>query len=198
MKYLRLLAIGLFVAVACQGLAMAAEPDPMQYYRLGQGDVIELVVWREQALTRNEVLVRPDGRISLPLADDIKAAGLTSLELKEEITRSLRRFIEEPKVYVIIRDPKSYHFLVIGNVMKPGKIPLSGPTSVLQALSICEGFNEWANKTDVVVVRRKGEEYERFPFNYKEVVAGHKDKDREREIMAQNIQLRPGDVIVVP
>ncbi len=175
------------------GTALAANPpDPMEYYIIGPSDVIELIVWREQPLSRSEILVRPDGRISLPLADDIRAAGLTPMELKEEVTRSLKRFIEEPKVYVIIREPRSYYYSILGNVNKPGRFNLLAPTTVLQALAASEGFNEWASKNDVVILRGQGSQQKRFRFKYSEVISGDEEK------MKQNIPLKPGDVIVVP
>lgn len=164
--------------------------EPQTTYRIGPSDILEIIVWREDALSFPEVLVRPDGRITLPLLDDMMAAGLTPMQLKEIITKALKRFVEAPKVYVIVKDPRSQTFSVLGNVVKPGRYPMLKPTTVLQGLSIAEGFNEWANDDEVVIVRGVGSEQKLLPFEYDKVVEG--------ETLEQNIILHPGDVIIVP
>jgi polysaccharide export outer membrane protein len=112
--------------------AQAVDPD---VYRMGPGDILEVVVWKEDRLSRNDILVRPDGRISLPMVDDIIAAGLTPMELKEAITKSAGRFVQRPMVYVIVREPRSHSYSVIGNVRSPGRFPLEQPTTVLQGIA---------------------------------------------------------------
>lgn len=160
------------------------------YYVIGPSDILEVAVWREDALSRTDVLVRPDGRISMPLLDDVMAAGLTPMQLKLVITKRLKQFVEAPKVYITVANPRSHYFAVIGNAAKPGHFEMLTPTTVLQALSQAGGYNEWADKDETVILRGVGEDQVRIPFEYSEVVSGDK--------MEQNILLEPGDVILVP
>lgn len=168
----------------------AQENQPLEPYRIGPSDVLEIIVWREDALTRRDVLVRPDGRLSMPLADDIVAAGLTPMELKAAIAKSLERYIAAPKVYVMVTNPRSHSFSVLGNALKAGEYPLLGPTNVLQAIAQAGGFNEWASKGDIVILRGGGAAQQRLPFSYPDVIAGKNP--------AQNLQLQPGDTIIIP
>lgn len=168
----------------------AAETIPPVPYRIGPGDILEVVVWREEAVTRTDILVRPDGRISMPLVDDITAAGLTPMELKELITKTLKKFLDSPYVYVIVRDPYSYSFSILGNVKQPGRFTLLTPTNVLQAIAEAEGFNEWAHKDDIVIMRGRGANQTRLPFSYSDVLSGKN--------LLQNIEIKPGDVVIVP
>ncbi|MBU1155823.1 MAG: polysaccharide export protein [Proteobacteria bacterium] len=159
-------------------------------YRIGPSDLLEIVTWREEQLTRKDVLVRPDGRISLPLTDDIMAAGLTLMQLKYRITKALSHYLEAPQVYVVLTNPRHWEISVLGNVKKEGNFQMLKPTDVMQALSMAGGFNEWANKDEVFILRGIGPRQQRFLFEYSEVINGEK-----RE---QNIILKPGDIIVVP
>ena len=165
----------------------AVDPD---VYRMGPGDILEVVVWKEDRLSRNDILVRPDGRISLPMVDDIIAAGLTPMELKETIAKSAGRFVQRPMVYVIVREPRSHSYSVIGNVRSPGRFPLEQPTTVLQGIAEAEGFNEWAHKDDVVILRGSGQQQTRLSFSYSEVLSG--------KGLDQNVILKPGDTIIIP
>ncbi|MFH1036311.1 MAG: polysaccharide biosynthesis/export family protein [Pseudomonadota bacterium] len=181
--------------LALMAVMASAPPAPaadavLEPYRIGPSDILEIVVWREDALTRKDVLVRPDGRLSMPLADDVVAAGQTPMELKEAITKSLERYIASPKVYVMVNNPRSHSFSVLGNVVKPGDFPLLSSTSLLQGISAAGGFNDWAGKDDIVVLRGKGINQKRLPFKYSEVVAGKNP--------LQNLELEPGDIIIVP
>lgn len=159
-------------------------------YRIGPSDHLEIVTWREEMLTRKDVLVRPDGRISLPLTDDIMAAGLTLMQLKYRITKALSRYLEAPQVYIVLTDPRHWQFSVLGNVKKEGNFQMLKPTDVMQALATAGGFNEWADKDEVFIMRGVGPRQQRFLFEYSEVISGEK-----RE---QNLILKPGDIIVVP
>lgn len=178
------------MGVAVPSLAPAADIIPPVPYRIGPGDTLEVVVWREESVTRNDILVRPDGRISMPLVDDITAAGLTPMELKELITKTLNKFMEAPYVYIIIRDPYSYSFSVLGNVKQPGRFTLLTPTNILQAIAEAEGFNEWAHKDDIVIMRGRGASQTRLPFSYSDVLSGKN--------LTQNVEIKPGDVVIVP
>lgn len=180
----------LLIMLAAPTGLRAADTIPPVPYRIGPGDTLEVVVWREEAVTRSDILVRPDGRISMPLVDDITAAGMTPMELKELLTKTLSKLIETPYVYVIVRDPYSYSFSVIGNVKQPGRFTLLTPTNVLQAIAEAEGFNEWAHKDDIVIMRGRGASQTRLPFSYSDVLSGKN--------LNQNIEIKPGDVVIVP
>ncbi|MCF8034409.1 MAG: polysaccharide export protein [Desulfarculaceae bacterium] len=192
------LAVGLALVAAWTGQALADKPVVVKkpvsqkepIYRIGPSDILEIHTWRETMLTRQNVLVRPDGRISMPLTDDIMAAGLTLMQLKYRITKALSHYLEAPQVYVILTDPRHFEFSVLGNITRQGQYQMLKPTDVLQALAMAGGFNEWADKDDIFILRGVGPRQKRFPFEYSEVISGEK-----RE---QNIILEPGDVIIVP
>ncbi len=158
-------------------------------YVIGPGDVIEIQVWREPNLSKT-IPVRPDGKITLPLLNDVKAAGLTPLELKKRIEKGLSRFIENPTVSVSVNEINSKNIYVMGKVNTPGQYPLHGGLTVLQALSLAGGLAEWADAGNIVILRKENGKQIRIKFNYKKVSKG---KDLE-----QNIPLKPGDTIIVP
>lgn len=158
-------------------------------YRIGAGDILEIVVWREPDISRT-VNVRPDGRVSLPLVDDVPAAGGTLLELKDRLTETLSRFVDEPAVYVMLQENRSKRFHIIGTVRNPGEYIMRSKTSVLQAIAMAGGFTEWAKKGDIAIVRRSSEGQGLLKFDYDGVVSGKK--------LEQNIFLMAEDVIVVP
>jgi polysaccharide export outer membrane protein len=158
-------------------------------YIIQPNDVLEIFVWKEENISR-KVLVRPDGRISFPLVQDMQAAGMTPGELKEKIETSLREYIEVPNVTVIVDAIQSYRVFVHGKVGRPGAIVVEKPISVLQALALAGGFAEFANQSEIVVIRNTGEDSTMFRFNYPEVIRGKN--------FSQNMLLRSGDVLVVP
>jgi polysaccharide biosynthesis/export protein len=164
------------------------EIDP-SVYRVGPEDVLELSVWHEDAL-KKEVLVRPDGGISYPLVGDVQAAGKTVLEIREEIKQRLERFVPDAAVSVTIVKIGSQRIYVIGKVNKPGEFPVGRYVDVLQALSMAGGLTPFADTNDIRVMRRDGAHQVVLPFEYGRVVRGDK--------LEQNIQLRAGDVVVVP
>lgn len=172
-------------------VAQAAEPaeSTQSGYMIGPGDIVEILVWKEPDISRT-VHVRPDGRISLPLVDDVRAAGHTTVQLKERITQALADYIENPAVYVMLQENRSKKVYVVGAVAAPGEYLLEKPTTVLQAIAMAGGFGEWAKKDDIVILRRGSEEQSRIEFDYDRVVSG---KD-----VTQNITLNPDDVIIVP
>jgi polysaccharide biosynthesis/export protein len=172
-------------------MAKDAVPTPRDY-RIGPDDVLSVVFWREEAMSA-EVVVRPDGKISLPLIKDVDAAGHTPEELTAEIAEAATKFIARPNVTVIVKAINSRKIFVMGQVAKPGSFPLTGDITVLQALAQAGDVLEYAKKTRIVVVRKvdgPGGKEERFTFNYKDVVQG---KHTE-----QNILLKPGDTVIVP
>jgi polysaccharide export outer membrane protein len=158
-------------------------------YVIGQGDVIEVFVWRNDQLSR-EVVVRPDGKISLPLLQDIQAEGFTVVQLKNQITRLLTEHLDNPRVSVIIKAIKSYRVSVLGRVRNPGVYPITGKTTLAEAIALAGGFTEWADKGDITVVSNEGGEEKKVVINYKKIASG---KDP-----SQNIILRRGDIIIVP
>ncbi len=161
------------------------QPKP---YILGCGDVIKVTVWRHDEASTDAVIA-PDGKISLPLIGEITAAGLTVDELKDELNKKYQDFINEPHVTVTVREINSLKIYVIGEVSRPGEYKLNSNTDVLQAISLAGGFTMYANKSKINILRKEGDKKVKINFNYNEVVKGKN--------LAQNIPLKPGDVIVV-
>jgi polysaccharide export outer membrane protein len=158
-------------------------------YVIGQGDVMEVFVWRNEQLSR-EVVVRPDGKISLPLLQDIQAEGFTVVQLKNQITHRLHEHLDNPRVSVIVRSIDSYRVSVLGRVRNPGVYPITGRTTLAEAIALAGGFTEWADKGDITVVSNEGGEEKKLIINYKKIASG---KDP-----SQNIILKRGDIIIVP
>jgi len=158
-------------------------------YKIGAQDVLRIDVWKEDQLTRT-VPVRPDGKVTLPLLNDVQAAGLTPMQLADVITEGLKKFINSPQVTVSVAEINSRRVYVTGEVTRPGAFPLLPNMTVLQALSSSGGFTQFAKLKNIYVLRVEDGKQVKHPFNYKEAVNG---KNPE-----QNMLLRPGDVIVVP
>ena len=155
----------------------------------GPGDVISVVFWREKELS-SEVSVQPDGNITLPLINEIPAAGRTPEEVRLSITEAADKFVTDPTVSVVVRQINSRRVYITGEVGKPGPYALTGPTTVLQMLAIAGGVNEYAKENDIVVVRTEDGFVRRYPFRFRDVLRGRN--------LRQNIELKPGDTIVVP
>ena len=157
---------------------------------IGNDDVLSINVWKEPDISR-AIPVRSDGRISLPLAGEIQAAGRTPLALELEIASKLRNYISEPEVTVMVQQINSQKFNILGQVNRPGAYPLTNSATVLDALAVAGGFRDFAKKKSIYVLRQNADGTQaRLPFNYKEVLKG--------ENPAQNIKLQPRDTIVVP
>ncbi|HTR48598.1 MAG TPA: polysaccharide biosynthesis/export family protein [Verrucomicrobiae bacterium] len=165
----------------------AQTQDPS--YVIGAQDILDISVWKEPELTRI-VPVRPDGKISLPLLNDVQAAGLTPTQLADAITAGLKKFVTDPQVTVIVSQINSQRVYITGEVQRAGAYPLLPGMTMLQALSSAGGFTQFANLKKIYMLRTEGGKQVRYPFNYKEVIAG---KDPE-----QNIVMKAGDTIVVP
>jgi polysaccharide biosynthesis/export protein len=165
----------------------AATTDPD--YRIGPQDVITINVWKEPDISR-VIPVRPDGKISIPLLNDVVAGGLTPMQLANVITEGLKKYINGPQVTVIITEINSRRVYVLGQVGRPGAFPLLPNMTVLQLLSSCGGFTEFANSKKIYILRAVGDKQVKIFFNYKDVVSGRKPGD--------NIALEPGDTLVVP
>ena len=158
-------------------------------YVIGAEDVLDINVWKEPELSR-AVPVRPDGKISLPLLNDVQAVGLTPTQLAAVITERLKKFITRPQVTVVVSTINSRRVYVVGEVNRGGSFLLMPNMTVLQALANAGGLTPFANRKDIYVLRNEDAKQVRYPFNYKEALRG---KDGQ-----QNIVLKPGDTIVVP
>ncbi len=159
-------------------------------YVIGDDDVLDIDVWKQPEISQS-VPVRPDGRISLPLVGELQAAGRTSLQLERDITRKLKKYIMDPEVTVIVQQINSEQFNILGRVLKPGAYSLTRTTTVLDAIAIAGGFQDFAKQKKIYILRQNPNGGEtRIPFNYKDVIKG---KDP-----AQNIVLQPNDTVVVP
>jgi polysaccharide export outer membrane protein len=155
---------------------------------IGPGDTLNVFVWKEPELSKT-VPVRPDGKISLPLVNDVQASGLTALQLKESITEKFGHFISEPSVTVTVEAVNSQKVIISGEVTGGGPKPLTGPTHLMDILAVA-GFTPFAKKSKIYVIRNENGKQQKFNFNYKEYLKG---KNQE-----QNILLKSGDIIVVP
>jgi polysaccharide export outer membrane protein len=164
-----------------------ASADPN--YVIGPQDVVDISVWKEPDLSR-AVPVRPDGKISLPLVNDVQAAGLTATQLAAQITSGLTKYMTSPQVTVIVSQINSQRIYVLGEVTRAGSYTLLPDMTVLQALSDAGGFTAFANSKKIYVLRQENGKQQRIGFNYKDVVGG---KDP-----SQNIALKSGDTIIVP
>jgi polysaccharide biosynthesis/export protein len=161
-----------------------------QTFLIGVDDVLVINVWKEPEITRT-IPVRSDGKISLPLIGDVQAAGRTPMQLEEDISSRLKNFITDPQVAVIVQQINSQKFNILGQVMKPGAYPLTGGTTIVDAIAVGGGFKDFAKKKGVYLLRKNSTGIEqRFNFNY--------DKFIKEKNTAQNIELMPNDIIVVP
>jgi polysaccharide biosynthesis/export protein len=158
-------------------------------YIIGAADVLDIDVWKEPELTRT-LPVRPDGKISMPLLNDIQAAGLTPTKLADEITAQLKKYVTDPQVTVIVTEINSQRLYILGEVVRAGAYPLLPGMTVLQALSSAGGFTQFANTKKIYVLRQVNGKQEKYPFNYKAVLSG--------QDTSENIMLKPGDTVVVP
>jgi polysaccharide export outer membrane protein len=160
---------------------------PPADYRLANGDKLRVEVYKDAQLSQS-LQVRPDGKVTLPLVGDITAAGLTSLELRDQIAAALKEYVTNPVVTVIVVETVPPVVYVMGEVATPGSIPLTGPTSVLQALAMAGGFRDFANTKDIRVLRRSPRGVQTIAFNYKSAVKGE----------GNTVMLQPGDTVIVP
>jgi len=166
----------------------AVEAGPDSEYRIGPEDVLQIGVWKNDAISR-VVPVRPDGKITLPLLNDVQAAGLTPMQLRDTLMKQLVEYVPTPEVSVIVQDSRSFKVSVIGEIPKPGRYELRAWTTVLDMLAMAGGFNQFSARARIFVLRPDGKTQTRIPFNYNKAVSGG---DQE------NFYLRAGDIVVVP
>jgi polysaccharide export outer membrane protein len=164
-------------------MTLPASVDPGTY-TLGADDVIFVRVWREPDLS-GTIAVRPDGKITLPLINEVKAAGLTPVQLGEHITEMLSKYINSPQVMVAVQSVRSKRYYMSGEINRPGAYPLATPTTVFEALTMAGGFREFANKKSIVIIRGS----QRLKFSWNDVVKGKN--------LSQNVLLQSGDQVVV-
>lgn len=160
-------------------------------YIIGPEDVLDITVWKNADLSKT-VQVRPDGRISLPLIGDVAAVSRTSAQLTEEISNRLKSYMENPTVSIVVKEVNSYAIFVLGEVVKPGRYPLKSKTTLLQAITLASGFTPVASRNKIVIFRfaKEGEPLTKIKASYDDIVL--------RDGTNQNIELKPGDTIVVP
>jgi polysaccharide biosynthesis/export protein len=191
--------VGLSAALCAQSTANVAmkqtTPAPVSAdgidpntYIIGSTDVIAVSVWREQELS-GSLPVRPDGMLSMPLLHDVKAAGLTPMQLAADLTERLKKFIQDPQVSVVVTSINSKRIFILGQVGHPGPLALAPGMTALQAIATAGGLGPFANGKKIYILRDQSGTQEKIAFNYKQAVKGD---------MRQNIALRSGDTIVVP
>jgi polysaccharide export outer membrane protein len=156
-------------------------------YRLGAGDKLRIEVYKDTQVSQS-VQIRPDGKITLPLVGDIEATDKTPIELRDEITKSLREYMTNPVVTVIVVEALSAQVFVTGEVAKSGPVPIHGPLNVVQAIAMAGGFNDWAKRKDIRILRLGPNGVQTIHVNYKDAIEGE----------AKPIYLKAGDTIVVP
>ncbi len=168
--------------------ARAKVPADSANYVIGPEDVLDIYVWKEKDLSRT-VPVRLDGKISLPLVDEIQAAGLTPLQLKELLMQRLEEFLGVPSIFVIVTEINSFKVYVLGEVKSPGVYRLRSETSFLQIIAMAGGFTNLADRKRILVIRKENGEERRIPVNYKKIFKGDPNS---------NIILKADDTIIVP
>lgn len=182
------------ISAACsepsKAKATAAAPPATEEYTIGPDDLLVVNVWKEPEISRN-VVVRPDGKISLPLVGDLRASGRTPVQLQDDIKGQLSTYLASPEVTVILQEARSQKFNILGEVEHPGSYALSRSMTVLDAIAIAGGLRDFAKSRKIYVLRINGDgSRARLQFNYKEVIKGHS--------LLQNLELRPRDTVVIP
>ena len=187
-KILNTALIAAIFLIALTSPSLAQSPN--EEYIIGNGDILEIVTWKEPDFSRDEIIVRLDGNISFPLLDDVKAAGKTPIQLKLDIQKGLKAYVSEPHVTVTVKSAASKRFYILGEVVHTGEYPLTKNLTVLQAFALAGGFTEWASKKEIILFRRDQGKETVIRIDYRDIVKG---KD-----FGQNVEIRPDDTIVVP
>lgn len=171
------------------GLVIPAQAPLPEGYVIGPDDVLVIVFWREKELS-SEVIVRPDGRISIPLLQDVEAAGLTPEQLRDKLNVQAQKFVEDPSATVVVKEINSRRVYITGMVTKPGPYRLTSPTTVVQLIAMAGGLLEYADQENIAIVRVENGAPASYRFNYKDIA--------QRRNLKQNIALVPGDTVLVP
>ncbi|BBO81353.1 sugar ABC transporter substrate-binding protein [Desulfosarcina ovata subsp. sediminis] len=189
MRKIILFASLIAICIAVTPLNTSAQ-SPKDSYLIGNGDILEIVTWKEPDFSREEIIVRLDGKISFPLLDDVMAAGKTPTRLKLDIQDGLKAYVSEPHVTVTVRSAASKRFYILGEVVRTGEYPLTKSLTVLQAFALAGGFTEWASKKEIILFRRHQGQETVIRIDYKDILKG---KD-----FSQNVEIQADDTIVVP
>jgi len=176
-------------AAAAKPAIVPAAPVPIASdYVIGPEDLLQISVWKNDSLSQ-QLPVRPDGKVSMPLLHDIQASGLTPMQLRDKIAAALAEFMPNPEVSVTVLEVRSYRVSVLGEVQRPGVLQLKAPTTVLEAIALAGGFRDFASPSKIVIFRKNGQGTEKLRFNYNRAVSTAAE---------ENMSLRSGDVVVVP
>lgn len=176
------------------------KPAPgLEHYKIGPEDVLFISVWKNDALSR-AVIVRPDGKISLPLLNDVQAAGLTPAELQALLVQKLSDYMPAPEVAVIVNEVHSFKVSVMGEVARPGRYELKSRATVVDVIALAGGFTPFASRSRIVILRPEGNTIKRIPFNYSKLAAdGFLDRlMNSGGAESESLYLRPGDTVLVP
>ena len=196
---MRVLRVGvglLMVVLAAGGCALFGDRSetstprlvvPEEEYRIGIEDGLQVTVWKNEVLSR-AAAVRPDGKISLPLLNDVQAAGLTPTELKESLQKKFAEFIPAPEVYITVGTIRGYDVNVLGDGGKPGRYTLKRPTTVVELIAQTGGLTQFAYKSRIVILRQEGNVTRRIPYNYNRVIRGE----------VPDMLLKPDDILIIP
>ena len=177
-------------AVAAAPTRAAAGVPVAPDYVIGADDVLSIMFWRDKDLSAPEVVVRPDGMVTLPLLNDVQAAGRTPEQLGNAIREAARKYVEDPNPTVIVKEIKSRRVFITGRIEKPGPYPLNDKTTILQLIAMAGGLREYVDGKDISLMRSEQGKQSVYAFNYQDVV--------KKKYLHQNIELKPGDVVVVP
>jgi polysaccharide export outer membrane protein len=175
---------------AAAAAVVPVRPATPSGYVIGVDDVLSILFWRDKDLSAPEIAVRPDGKVTLPLLNDIQAAGLTPEQLRDTVLEAARKYVEDPNPTVIVKEIKSRKVFITGQVEKPGPYPLNGSVTVLQLIATAGGLRDFADGKNISVIRVRDGKQSIFEFNYQELL--------KKRYLSQNIELAPGDTVVVP
>ena len=176
-------------AAAADTKSATAKPA-IAAYTIGAGDVLRIVTWKEPDFTLESVLVRTDGKISFPLLNDVQAAGLTPMMLKDVLETGLKSYVAAPVITVTVTNAGSRKFYILGEVTRTGEYPIVKDLSVLQAFALAGGFTEWASKDEILLIRREGGQKKVYKIDYKDMARG--------KSLEQDLLIRADDTIIVP
>ena len=171
-------------------IAAVATPSAPSGYVIGVDDVLSILFWRDKDLSAPDITVRPDGKVTLPLLNDVQAAGLSPEQLREVVLAAALKYVEDPNPTVIVKEIKSRKVFITGQVEKPGPYPLNGPTTILQLIATAGGLRDFADGKNISVMRNQQGRPVVFAFSYPDLL--------KKKNLGQNIVLQPGDTVVVP
>jgi len=175
---------------AAAAAIVPVRPATPNGYVIGVDDVLSILFWRDKDLSAPDITVRPDGKVTLPLLNDVQAAGLTPEQLRDTVLDAARKYVEDPNPTVIVKEIKSRKVFITGQVEKPGPYPFNGTVTVLQLIATAGGLRDFADGKNISVIRVRDGKQAVFEFNYQDLL--------KKRYLSQNIELTPGDTVVVP